>query len=67
MDRPVIAAAFAERLIEQLDRLVSDRLYEHTQRMAISSVALAALFWRLMSENAIDAEERSRHPHTNDA
>jgi two-component system, OmpR family, phosphate regulon sensor histidine kinase PhoR len=46
------------RLTEQLDRLVSAlRLYEHTQRMEISSVALAPLFWRIANENESDARE----------
>jgi two-component system phosphate regulon sensor histidine kinase PhoR len=47
------------RLTEQLDRLVSAlRLYEHTQRMEISPVALAPLFWRIAHENESDAQER---------
>ena len=46
------------RLTEQLDRLVSAlRLYEHTQRMEISPVALAPLFWRIANENESDARE----------
>ena len=46
------------RLTEQLDRLVSAlRLYEHTQRMEISPVALAPLFWRIAKENESDALE----------
>lgn len=46
------------RLSEQLDRLVSAlRLYEHTQKMEISSVALAPLFWRIANENGSDARE----------
>ena len=46
------------RLTEQLDRLVSAlRLYEHTQRMEISPVALAPLFWRLAKESESDALE----------
>jgi two-component system, OmpR family, phosphate regulon sensor histidine kinase PhoR len=46
------------RLTEQLDRLVSAlRLYEHTQRMEISSIALAPLFWLIASENQSDAGE----------
>ena len=46
------------KLTEQLDRLVSAlRLYEHTQRMEISPVALAPLFWRIANENESDARE----------
>src|SRR5688572_1346258 len=46
------------RLTEQLDRLVSAlRHYEHTQRMEISPVALAPLFWRIAKENESDALE----------
>ena len=46
------------KLTEQLDRLVSAlRLYEHTQRMEISPVALAPLFWRIAHENDSDARE----------
>jgi two-component system, OmpR family, phosphate regulon sensor histidine kinase PhoR len=46
------------RLTEQLDRLVSVlRIYEHTQRMEISSVALAPLFSRIASENESDARD----------
>ena len=46
------------RLTEQLDRLVSAlRLYEHTQRMEISAVALAPLFSRIANENESDARE----------
>jgi signal transduction histidine kinase len=44
------------RLTEQLDRLVSAlRLYEHTQRMEILSVALAPLLSRIANENESDA------------
>lgn len=47
------------KLTEQLDRLVSAlRLYEHTQRMEISPIALAPLFWRIANENESDACER---------
>ena len=46
------------RLTEQLDRLVSAlRLYEHTQKMEITPVALAPLFWRIANENENDARE----------
>jgi two-component system phosphate regulon sensor histidine kinase PhoR len=46
------------KLTEQLDRLVSAlRLYEHTQKMEITSVALAPLFWRIANENENDARE----------
>ena len=46
------------RLTEQLDRLVSAlRLYEHTQKMEISPVSLAPLFWRIANENDSDAQE----------
>jgi two-component system, OmpR family, phosphate regulon sensor histidine kinase PhoR len=48
------------RLTQQLDQLVSAlRLYEHTQRMEITDVALAPLFRRISSENEIDA--RTNH------
>ena len=48
------------RLTEQLDRLASAlRLYEHTQRMEISPVPLAPLFWRIAKENGSDALENS--------
>ena len=46
------------KLTEQLDRLVSAlRLYEHTQKMEITPVALSALFWRIANENENDARE----------
>jgi len=46
------------RLTEQLDQLVNAlRLYEHTQRMEITAVALAPLFWRIANENEGDAQE----------
>ena len=46
------------KLTEQLDRLVSAlRLYEHTQKMEITSVPLGPLFWRIASENENDARE----------
>jgi two-component system, OmpR family, phosphate regulon sensor histidine kinase PhoR len=45
-------------LTEQLDRLVSAlRLYEQTQKMEISPVALPPLFWRIAKENESDALE----------
>lgn len=45
-------------LTEQLDRLVSAlRLYEHSQKMEITPVALAPLFWRIAHENENDAQE----------
>jgi two-component system, OmpR family, phosphate regulon sensor histidine kinase PhoR len=48
------------RLTEQLDRLVSAlRLYEHTQRMDMSAVALAPLFRRIANENESDARENA--------
>ena len=48
------------RLTEQLDRLVSAlRLYEHTQRMEISSIPLRPLFCRIANENESDARERA--------
>jgi two-component system phosphate regulon sensor histidine kinase PhoR len=47
------------RLTEQLDRLVGAlRLYEHTQRMELSPVPLAPLFWRIASENESAAQEK---------
>jgi two-component system, OmpR family, phosphate regulon sensor histidine kinase PhoR len=47
------------RLAEQLDHLVSAlRLYEHTQRMEVTAVALAPLFWRIARENESDAREK---------
>ena len=47
------------RLTEQLDRLVGAlRLYEHTQRMELSPVPLAPLFWRIASENENTAREK---------
>jgi signal transduction histidine kinase len=47
------------RLTEQLDRLVGAlRLYEHTQRMELSPVPLAPLFWRIANENGIAAREK---------
>ena len=46
------------KLTEQLDRLVSAlRLYEHTQKMEVTPVALAPLFWRIANENENDARE----------
>jgi len=46
------------RLTDQLDRLVSAlRLYEQTQRMEVSAVALAPLFWRVASENENNARD----------
>lgn len=46
------------RLTEQLDRLVGAlRLYEQTQKMEISSVPLAPLFWRVANENESAARE----------
>lgn len=46
------------KLTEQLDRLVCAlRLYEHAQRMEISTIALAPLFWRIANENERDALE----------
>lgn len=46
-------------LTEQLDRLVGAlRLYEHTQTMQLSPVALGPLFWRIASENEGAAEEK---------
>lgn len=47
------------KLTEQLDRLVGAlRLYEHTQKMEISSVSLAPLFWRIANENESTAREK---------
>jgi two-component system phosphate regulon sensor histidine kinase PhoR len=46
------------RLTEQLDQLLNAlRLYEHTQRMETTAVALAPLFWLIASENASDARQ----------
>jgi signal transduction histidine kinase len=46
------------RLTEQLDRLLSALgLYEHAQKMEITPVALAPLFWRVLSENESKAQE----------
>src|SRR5262249_48929214 len=43
--------------LDDLQLVSALRLYEHTQGMEISPVALAPLFWRIAKENERDAQE----------